>query len=286
MSFSSLNNNNHIQDQLNNLLKSNRMPHAIIIDGGSSKQREDLTLLLSMEAVCTEKNKPCGSCNQCIKAKNNNHSDIYIAKGSGKTDVISIAEIRNITKDSVIIPNESKTKVYIFNNADKRMHTESQNAFLKTLEEPPQNILFILTCENSSFMLPTILSRTTVFKLTEENIISKEVLTVAQNIVSSIVQTKEIHLLLNISKLNNKNAIETLPVICNILRDCLSLQCNSNALTDKETAEKVSKVLTKKSIIELIDTTNLAITKINQNVNINLLTTWLCGQYRRIAWQR
>lgn len=288
MNFLDFNDNHSIKHQLNSFSQNNRMPHAIIIEGGSPQQREALAQLLSMWAVCVNSgSRPCGECAQCRKAKNNSHGDIKIAEGSGKTNIISIEEIRKITRDAVIIPNEAAVKVYMLADADKRMQREAQNAFLKTLEEPPQNILFLLTCEKAGAMLPTILSRVTVLSLDENKQPETEVLELAADIAVSIIQTKEISLLLSTGKLNSKSlAMQVLPCVGDILRDALAVSCGGQAVTNRQAADKLAVKLTKKRIMQLIDITNDALIKIDQNVNMNLLVTWLCGEYRRIAWQR
>ncbi|MBQ1716861.1 MAG: hypothetical protein II025_03070, partial [Ruminococcus sp.] len=59
-----------------------------------------------------------------------------------------------------------------------------------------------------------------------------------------------------------------------------------DANSDKELARKLASKLTRKKIIEMIELTDSCDYKLRQNSNINLLTTWLCGEYRRILWQR
>ncbi len=288
MNFSSFSINDRVKNQLDSMEKNARMPHAVIITGGDKSGREELSTLLSMWAVCTnEGEKPCGECRQCIKAKSKNHMDIYYAKGKGKTDSISVDEVRNIVKDSIIIPGEAVRKVYVFTDVDKRMGKEALNAFLKTLEEPTQDILFILTAESTKTLPVTILSRCATLNLSAVVELPKESLSLAVEILKGIVDLKELPLLKATSALSTRQkALEVLPIIRLILSDALSLSVGSEPLYDKETAQILRAKLTKAKIIKLIDATGDAINKTNRNLNPTILTTWLSGEYRRISWQK
>lgn len=276
-----------VREELSAMERSRRMPHAVIITGGNDESRRELCALLSMWAVCIEEKKPCGSCPQCRKAENKNHIDIYYAKGSGKTDSISVEEIRNITRDTAIIPNEAQRKVYVLYDADKRMGAEALNAFLKTLEEPPQDILFLLTAENHKSLPETILSRCTVLTLDSVSQIGEDTKDLAKEILEGIVDMSEMKLLRATSVLTaRQTALEVLPVVRAVLSDALAVSVNAQALYDKETAALLRQRLTKAKIIRLIDATSDAINKVNRNVNLTLLSTWICGEYRRISWQK
>lgn len=288
MNFLDMTLDSSLKENLNQLEQQNRLPHAVIINGGNGEERKKLAVLLAMWAVCkTPENRPCGKCSGCIKAKSLIHSDVYIAEGQGKTGIYNIDEMRRINADTVIKPNEAANKVYIFFDADKNMPVISQNTFLKTLEEPPQNVLFILTCANSGAMLPTILSRAAVFSFVAADTVEDEIFAAAQKIALGIVNAKEDMLLFATGKLTQKQfALETLPVVSKLLRDGLVCSAGGEALSDQTTAKALCSRLTREKLLKLIDINEDAIIKINQNANLNLLATWLCGEYRRIAWQK
>ena len=272
-----------LESQLNAMEESHRFPHAVIITGGSASLRMELSRFLSMWAVCREDNKPCCVCSQCMKVKNNNHIDIYFAKGAGKTNGIPVEEIRNITRDSAVMPHEAHRKIYILEDADKRMGAESLNAFLKTLEEPSQDILFLLTAENVKAMPQTILSRCAVLNLESINEIKEETKECAVNILKALVDMNELPLLKAVSVLDSRqSALEILPVIRTVLSEALAVSVSAEAIFFKELALNLSRRLTKAKLIKLIDTTSDAINKTNRNVGLSLLSTWLCGEYRRI----
>lgn len=287
MIFSDLFGNDNLKAELESLEQSNRFPHALILNGGDSDTRSKLTLLLSKWAVCKGEDKPCSQCIPCQKAEKGVHPDIYFAKGSGKTDAVSVDEIRVITRACSIIANEADTKVFVIKDADKRMGVEALNAFLKTLEEPPQAILFILTTEDAGSLPETVLSRCTVLNLEQKAEFGSDALEKAHEILLSILETSELKLLKSTSALCEKAvALEVLPAMRAILSDALSLTISDEALLSKELSEVLSTKLTKKKIIGLIETVNYAIYTISRNVNLSLLCTWICGEFRRISWQK
>ncbi len=273
------------KERFSDILNSRRMPHAVLIEGADAEERKKAAYFLSKGAVCSGEVRPCEVCKDCIKAKANSHPDIFTPTLSGKTNIISVEAVRELIKHSSIIPNEADTKVFVLYDVDKCMPEISQNAFLKVLEEPPQSTLFILTAESSKKMLSTILSRVQVFSLENKSEIDEEIDSLAQEIVRGILALSEEKLLYATAKLNNRVVFkEVLKRVCEYLRQGLS--CSVGAKNESDIAFLLAKKLTKQRIIGLIELSSKAILKADRNVNMALLTTWLCGEYRRISWQR
>ena len=151
---------------INNLTESGKLPHAVILEGGGESALK-LATYLSAFAVCSGETKPCGKCKNCRNALNKAHADIsYVyPEGSRKSKTLSIDQIRELSKDAYILPNDSDAKVYIFENADSVFSEVVQNAFLKLLEEPPAGVYFILLCQSAKGLLPTIISRCSLINL-------------------------------------------------------------------------------------------------------------------------
>lgn len=269
-------------------LKSNeRIPHAIIIEGSDREKTLAAAKFLSMYAVCTAEQKPCSVCNQCHKAKNAAHADIYYAQPEGKSGSYSIKQLRKIIDDAYIKPNEADSKVYILADAENRLSAVQQNALLKLIEEPPKNVVFIFTCENSRNFLVTIRSRCTILRLRSDHIFDEETTDFARQIVNGMLSAKEYDLLKSLTVLSKKDKAEDiLSVVTLILRDGLMMLSGGKPKTDEELGRRIGLSFNKRRIMELIEVTEDAKTKIAQYININLLTTWLCGEYRRISWQR
>ncbi|MBE6824970.1 MAG: hypothetical protein E7513_06460 [Ruminococcaceae bacterium] len=276
---------NNVATIFSGLISSGRVPHAVLIEGDEGAQRDEAVKYLSRYAVCSGENRPCGTCKNCIKAFIGGHPDIYTPKLSGKTNIISVDAVRELIKDASIIPNEANTKVFILNDIDKCMSDISQNAFLKILEEPPQSTLFILTAQKSKRLLSTILSRVQVFSLNSKSETNEETDSLAKDIITGILSPSEIKLLYATAKINSRDVFKSvLPVVSEYLR--LGLNKSVGSDTDNDIANAIAKKLTKSKIMALIELSSKAIIKADRNVNMNLLCTWLCGEYRRISWLR
>lgn len=274
-------------DALSSLESNGRIPHAIIIEGSDREKTLAAARFLSMYAVCAADEKPCGVCSQCHKAKNSAHPDIYYAQPEGKSGGYSIKQLRKIIDDAYIIPNDADSKVYILAEAESRLSAVQQNSLLKLIEEPPKNVVFIFTCENSRNFLITIRSRCTILRLRNEYSYDEETLESARRIVAGMLSSKEYDLLKSLTVLSDKDkADDILSAVTLILRDGLMILSGGRTKTDAQLAGKLSLSFNKRKIMELIEVTESTKTKIAQYININLLTTWLCGEYRRISWQR
>ena len=241
-----------------------------------------------MWAVCeAESDKPCGVCKGCRLAAAKSHSDIHYAKGEGKTDIYNKDEMSFIVRDAYIKPYIANRKVYILSECGRKLPVISQNIFLKTLEEPPQDVLFIMTCDNAKSLLETIRSRASVFTLESKLEYNGEYLELAKKIAAGIVGRSEMELLKATYELDEREkSLKTLDLLMLLLRDGLAVSLDGEAELDPETARMLCKRLTKQNYLELIDITRDARLKITQNVGLKLVSTRLCAEYRRALWQR
>ncbi|MGI6279001.1 MAG: hypothetical protein ACOYJS_00380 [Acutalibacteraceae bacterium] len=147
-----------------NALRERRLPHAVLIEGDIGTGRHTLADFLSTALVCEGSQIPCGICDTCRLANAKNHPDIkVIAPEEGKKNIV-ISMIRQLKNDAYIKPHKANRKVFIIDFADT-MNEQSQNAFLKVLEEPPADVFFILIAESKASFLDTIISRCIVFSL-------------------------------------------------------------------------------------------------------------------------
>lgn len=145
---------------LSNINESNCLSHAYLIYGDDGLGKRTFAKLLALTIMCenTVGNKPCFKCKACKKILSDNHPDIKYIGGKTNKNALHIEEIRNLKNDCIIKPNESEYKIYIISNVHN-MTVEAFNAFLKTLEEPPKNVIFILTASNIDLLPQTIISR-------------------------------------------------------------------------------------------------------------------------------
>ncbi len=166
MDFNSFIGNQAVISQLQALFRQNKIAHAIMLDGAAGLGKKALANIIAQAAVCRhrEDGTPCGDCSNCKKAEKGIHPDISFPEKSGILQTYSIATIRDVRTDAYVAANEAFTKVYIFTDVDN-MGVPAQNAFLKILEEPPKNVMFIFTCESAFNVLATIRSRVQLFSL-------------------------------------------------------------------------------------------------------------------------
>jgi DNA polymerase-3 subunit delta' len=129
---------------------------------------DNFAILLAKEIFCVGENKPCLSCIHCQKIEHSNMVDLSIYPKSDKPLVTE--DINEIVNDCLIRAMESEYKVYILKNFHL-CTVQAQNKILKTLEEPPQNVVFIITSNNDGLILPTISSRA---KKINVNLLSKD----------------------------------------------------------------------------------------------------------------
>ena len=156
--------NKRVKLSLENLIKDSRLPHAIIIEGDEGTGRHTLALETARAAVCTGENAPCNECRDCTLALHSNHPDIEIFVPEEKKKALTVEQIRKIKANSFVKAHRNGKKIFIIEKADL-LSEVSQNALLKTIEEPPQDILFILICETSAKLLETVISRCVIFSL-------------------------------------------------------------------------------------------------------------------------
>jgi DNA polymerase-3 subunit delta' len=159
MGFETLLGNSRLKDNLTASLQQGKTAHFYLISGPRGSGKQTLAKLLSAAAMCEDKNRPCGKCENCRKIMAGVHPDVItVTDPDHKTVPVRI--IRQMRDDVFIRPNEGNKKIYIF---PQELGIEGQNALLKILEEPPSYGLFLLLTENSEKILPTVRSRCAEF---------------------------------------------------------------------------------------------------------------------------
>ncbi|UCD54594.1 MAG: DNA polymerase III subunit delta' [Candidatus Omnitrophota bacterium] len=130
----------------------------LFIGPGGSGKLEAATNLAKAVNCLGENNKPCGICLSCNKINSQVHPDVFFVEPKDGVSSIGIDQIREVISRANLKPYEGKSKVFIINNANS-MNIQASNAFLKTLEEPPENTIFILISPSKELLLSTIVSR-------------------------------------------------------------------------------------------------------------------------------
>ncbi len=136
-------------------LKTENMSHSIMLVSQDEKALFDFSFVLAKKLLCKTQNA-CGTCSVCKKIEHKNHADVLVFPK--EKDVISVDDILGIVEDALVFPFEADKKVYILNNFSFTSGLV-QNKLLKTLEEPPKHVYFVLNVTNETKVLPTIKSR-------------------------------------------------------------------------------------------------------------------------------
>lgn len=151
-------------DLLQTALAHNRIGHAYLITGQAQVGRGTLAQAFAQALNCESDyvtNRPCGVCRSCQLIAAGRHPDVRHLEPeiSGRgTAVIKIDQIRALQKVLNLGAIEARYKIAIIEQFDAA-NPSAANAFLKTLEEPPENVVLILTASEADALLPTISSR-------------------------------------------------------------------------------------------------------------------------------
>ncbi|MCR5120428.1 MAG: DNA polymerase III subunit delta' [Lachnospiraceae bacterium] len=154
-----------IKDQLQASIAAGKVSHAYILYGEVRSGKEFVAKVFAQALQCESPvvddkgfAEPCGSCHSCSQAMSGNHPDIIYVQHE-KPNTIGVDDVRNGIIETVQIkPYSSKYKIYVIEEAEK-MTPQAQNALLKTIEEPPAYVVFLILTSSTESLLPTISSR-------------------------------------------------------------------------------------------------------------------------------
>jgi DNA polymerase-3 subunit gamma/tau len=158
----------HVTTTLANALSADRLAHAYIFAGLRGTGKTSIARILAKCLNCEQgpTTTPCGQCTSCSEIAASRSLDVMELDAASRTGVGDIRELQEVISYA---PARDRFKILILDE----FHMLSNNAFnalLKTLEEPPPNVLFILATTEIQKVLPTILSRCQVFELRRINV--------------------------------------------------------------------------------------------------------------------
>ncbi len=257
---------NNSQELLFNYAKLKKLPHSVILESEDTEKSLQVAKDIIGASLCIGKDVPCGKCGNCIKVKNNSHSDVKIIEAEGKSNSVKIDNIRFIREDAYILSNEGNFKFYVISDADY-MTVQAQNALIKILEEPPQNVVFILICKFSENLLGTVRSRSQIFKIDsageKEN---PELNSLAEKIVDAALNGEKSKIIEYFSAVSNDRRILkklTENIIECFLKNYVDLNSEKKCVGDK--------------FIRTLENLKYLLGLIDKNINFKLLVCCLCS---------
>ena len=159
MGFVEIIGHTHQLEILRLALANDRLHHAYLFCGPAGVGKRTTALALAMALHCAEKNGDfCGRCGECARIQGRNHPDVRVIECLAGKKEISIQQIREMEKELRFRSFSGGRKVAIVDPATL-LNPASQNALLKTLEEPPPDSLLILVATSAGALLPTLRSR-------------------------------------------------------------------------------------------------------------------------------
>lgn len=181
-SFETLVGQDHVVRALSNALEQNRLHHAYLFTGTRGVGKTTLARILAKSLNCETgiTSKPCGVCNTCIEIDKGRYVDLIEVDAASNTQVDAM---RDLLDNAQYAPTAGRFKVYIIDEVHM-LSKSAFNAMLKTLEEPPSHVKFILATTDPQKVPVTVLSRCLQFNLRQmagtsivshlQNILSQE----------------------------------------------------------------------------------------------------------------
>jgi len=174
---------NHVKITLQNEISGNKLAHAYLFCGPRAVGKTTLARVLAKSVNCTNRketeSEPCNACPSCLSISNGSNLDVVEIDAASNTGVDNVRE--NIIASARMVTGSVKYRVFIIDEVHM-LSISAWNALLKTLEEPPKNVIFIL-CTTEIHKVPaTIISRCERYdfkRISVSDIVSK-----LQNIVS------------------------------------------------------------------------------------------------------
>ena len=204
-------------ETLSNSITLNKLHNAYLFSGTRGMGKTTIARLLAKSLLCKEgvTAKPCGKCSTCLEIDAGNHLDLIEIDAASRTKV---EDTRTLMDNVQYSPSSSRYKVYLIDEVHM-LSTKSFNALLKTIEEPPEHVKFLMATTEPEKLPETVLSRCLHFKLapaTNDIIIEH-----LKNILKSENIEYDMESLESISNTANSSIRDSL----SILEQCVSF-CN------------------------------------------------------------
>ena len=239
---------------MKNSLKKNKISHAYLFSGPRGTGKTSMAKLFAKIVNCSNLTKdvsPCGKCNSCELIDKKTNPDIIEIDAASNNGVDEIRELRDKVS---LMPAVSKYKVYIIDEVHM-LTISAFNALLKTLEEPPEHIIFILATTELYKVPETIVSRCQCLEF--ERISDDDIVSCLKNIVEKEkikIDDQVLKMIANYSKGGLRDSIGILDKLssCSDSID-VNLFYDVVGVVSDENVNKIIELITKKDIVNLFN---------------------------------
>ena len=238
---------------LKNAIQNNKLTHAYLFAGPRGTGKTSTAKILAKTINCKNLNnfEPCNECDSCIQINNKQTTDIIEIDAASNNGVDEIRELKSKVN---LVPSNSKYKVYIIDEVHM-LSPGAFNALLKTLEEPPQYIIFILATTEPHKIPATILSRCQRFDF--KKISTKKIVENLNKIVSNeniIIENEALEEIAILSQGGMRDSISLLDQAISYCPENISCQDihDINGTIGNEEMKKIIDVILDKKIAQLL----------------------------------
>ena len=254
--FESLVGQEHISTTLKNAIKANKIAHAYLFSGsrGTGKTSTAKIFAKALNCVNGPTSNPCNECSACTQINTGSSMDVFEIDAASNRGIDEIRDLRETVK---FAPADSRYKVYIIDEVHM-LTTEAFNALLKTLEEPPSHVIFILATTEPHKIPATIHSRC------QRHDFRRLGVKVIEDRLLEIVKLSNINIDRDSLKLIAVKADGSMRDALSILDQCTNLSSDDNVtldlvknllgIIDHEWVNKMLESLAEKDIVKVLST--------------------------------